>query len=251
MQAETARNLGIDPENVMVLSTGVIGHNLPIEKINKGISHVVKMLGNKETDWINAANGIITTDKKYKLVSKDVTIGKGITGTICGVAKGAGMIHPNMATMLAVITTDVNINDKALDQALREAVDLSFHAISVDGDTSTNDCVIIMSSKQKKNTQITSTQCQGYDVFVEQLTLLCQDLAQQIVTGSEGAHKLLSVHVRGARNHGDARKATKSVATSILTRCAMFGGEPNWGRILCAVGYSEAEVDTGKVDLWT
>jgi len=245
MQENTAQALGIAKDSVLVLNTGVIGRQLPMDKIQVGIEETSSSLSDSVDGWIDAATGILTTDKSYKLVSQECGEGR-----ILGVAKGAGMIHPNMATMLSILTTDINITPECLQHALRTSVDKSFHAITVDGDTSTNDSVIIMANGQANNRCINDVNSGDFKSFVKVLTEVSQGLSQQIVIGAEGASKLISCTVYNAASQHDARLATKAVATSILTRCAMFGGEPNWGRILCAVGYSGSDVNIDKVGLW-
>jgi len=249
MQEMTASSLGVDPESILVLNTGVIGRQLPMDAVQNGISLASAQLEDTEDGWVKAAKAICTTDKMHKLEATRVTIG-GQEVNITGVAKGAGMIHPNMATMLGFVATDANISSACLDHALRIATDKSFHAISVDGDTSTNDCVLLMASGEAGGAEITETSSSEFAIFQAGLNDVCTRLAQQIVVGSEGARKLVSVTIYSAKDQDDARLASKTVATSILTRCALFGGEPNWGRILCAVGYSGAEVDTNAVNLW-
>lgn len=249
MQSMTAKSLGLEPENVLILNTGVIGRQLPMDAVENGIILASTSLEDTEEGWVQAAKAICTTDKMHKLESATAQIGDQFVN-ITGVAKGAGMIHPNMATMLSLVATDANISTQLLDRALRISNDKSFHAISVDGDTSTNDCVLLLASKEAGGTEISNANSPEFAQFQEALTDVCTRLAQQIVVGSEGARKLVSVTIYSAKDQTDARLASKTVATSILTRCALFGGEPNWGRILCAVGYSGADVATDRVNLW-
>jgi glutamate N-acetyltransferase/amino-acid N-acetyltransferase len=223
------------------MSTGVIGPRLPMDKIAAGIRQAAGELS--PAGWDAAARAIMTTDTRPKTAFRKID---GVR--IFGMCKGAGMIHPNMATMLATIVTDATIDPAHLAGLLRQAVDVSFNCISVDGDMSTNDTVLLLANgaagpKLKAGSSEASA-------FASTLTSLCTDLAQQIVRDGEGATKFITIRVEGAASDTDARTAAKAVANSPLVKTAFYGGDANWGRILAAVGYSGAVVDPGKADLW-
>ena len=237
--------LSIPAQNVIVASTGVIGQPLPLEPILEGIPGLVAQLnpaGNK-----NAAEAIMTTDTLEKEFALQLTLG-GKTCTLGGMAKGSGMIHPNMATMLGFITTDVAISQPMLQAALKSCVDHSFNMVSVDGDTSTNDMVSVLANGAAGNPVITGPGA-DYDAFVAALGALCVLLAKSIAKDGEGASKLLECVVTGAPDLTTARVVAKSVITSSLFKAAMFGQDANWGRILCAIGYAPAAFDIGKVSV--
>lgn len=240
-----AKELGIPPENVIVASTGVIGQVLPIEPIQNAVPQLVKALSQDGSS--DAAKAIMTTDTELKNLAVAVEIG-GKTVHIGGIAKGSGMIHPNMATMLCFLTTDAAISPKALDAALHEAVNVSFNMVSIDGDTSTNDMTSIMASGLAGNPAI-ETGTQEYEVFTGALTQICTALARKVAKDGEGATKLLVCKVTGAKTEEDARLVSKSVICSSLFKAAMFGADANWGRVLCAIGYSKAETDIHAVDV--
>ncbi len=240
-----SKKLNIEKDQIFVASTGIIGEDLPSEKITTAIDELVYRLGSNKCDDFSEA--ILTTDTFTKQMALNCSF-YGEEFNIGGVAKGAGMIHPNMATMLAFITTDINISHDMLDRALREAVDKSFNRISVDGDTSTNDTVFIMSTCQAKNEKIT-TENEIYRFFADQLIHICTHLAKMIVKDGEGATKTAEVVVVGAFSKKDAQLVARSVANSLLVKTAIFGEDPNWGRIVDAIGYSNAyfSVDRLKV----
>ena len=240
-----AKALDVKPQNVIVASTGVIGQVLPIEPIANTAPKLAKVLSRDGSE--NAAKAIMTTDTQIKNLSVEVLVG-GKTVRIGGIAKGSGMIHPNMATMLCFLTTDASISPEVLDKALREAVSVSFNMVSVDGDTSTNDMVSIMASglAGKETIQADS---QEYKEFTEALTALCTALARKVAGDGEGATKLLVSHVTGAKSERDARLAAKAVICSSLSKAAMFGADANWGRALCAIGYSGAQTNIQAVDV--
>ena len=244
MCKSAAKELGIDEKDVIVASTGVIGQILPIEPIESAMPELVRSLSENGSE--NAAKAIMTTDTFVKNLAVECSI-DGNTVKIGGIAKGSGMIHPNMGTLLCFITTDAAISSKALDTALRSAVDVSFNMVSIDGDTSTNDTCTVMASGLAGNDEITSENSKGYNVFTEALTALCTALARMIAKDGEGASKLIVCSVSGAKNKHNARKAAKAVIHSDLLKAAMFGADANWGRVLCAVGYSEAETDINKI----
>lgn len=237
--------LGVRAEDVIVASTGVIGEVLPIEPIIKGVE---MMKGTLSKDGgTNAAEAIMTTDTVKKEMAMTMTLG-GKTVTIGGIAKGSGMIHINMGTMLSFVTTDAAVSSEMLEEALREAVEDSYNMVSVDGDTSTNDTLAIMASGKAGNAEITEKN-NDYRTFVQGLTEAFRMLAKKLAADGEGASKLLVCKVSGAKTKDDAVKISKSVICSSLLKAAMFGADANWGRVLCAIGYSGADVDVKKVDV--
>ena len=236
--------LGLPSRSCAVMSTGVIGVRLPMDKIAAGVRLAAPQLAG--AGWDAASRAIMTTDTRPKVAFREVN---GIR--LFGMCKGAGMIHPNMATMLAVIVTDAAIAPAALDAALRGAVEVSFNSISVDGDTSTNDTVLILANGAAAAPDLRGLgDLEGLSAFTSALTSLCTDLAQQIVRDGEGATKFITVQVSGAASDADARRAAKAIANSPLVKTAFYGGDANWGRILCAVGYSGADVDPAQAGLW-
>ena len=239
-----AKELNISPKDVIVASTGVIGQPLDIEPIANGIGPLVKGLG----DFSNyACEGIMTTDTKPKEIAFEFEI----DGKIChmgGIAKGSGMIHPNMATMLVFVTTDCAISSEMLALALGEDVKTSFNMVSVDGDTSTNDMVSIMANGLAGNPVIDKCGT-DFDAFCDALHAVTAYLCRMIAGDGEGATKLLECVVTGAKNDDTAKIVAKSVICSALLKAAMFGADANWGRVLCAIGYSGADVDIHAVDV--
>ena len=246
MAAEAARQLGLPEDEVLVSSTGVIGQPLPMDKIIPGVQQAVQEL--HADGGHDAALAIMTTDTVSKEYAVQVDIG-GQAVTVGGMAKGSGMIHPNMATMLAFITTDAAVSPDVLTQILRGAVDDSFNMITVDGDTSTNDMVLIMANGAAGNQEIQS-QGHDYDLFQAAVTEVCTKLAVAVVKDGEGATKLLEIRVCNANSRDDARLVAKAVAASSLVKSAFFGADANWGRILCAAGYSGARFNPEKVDIF-
>ncbi|MBP2645187.1 MAG: argJ [Firmicutes bacterium] len=246
MATVAAEALGVEFNDVLVASTGIIGVNLPMDKVTAGIKKASTALS--KDGHSKAIKGIMTTDTFTKECAFEFDL-DGTKARIAGIAKGAGMIHPNMATMLCFITTDAAISPAVLKAALQECVDVSFHMITVDGDTSTNDMISVMASGQATNKVIDSTKTSVYKEFVAALKEVCIYLAKQVVQDGEGATKFLEIQVKGAASFQDAKKAAMSVAKSPLVKTAFFGQDPNWGRILCAVGYSGAEVDQNKTTL--
>src|SRR3954464_3993967 len=234
MTAETARLVGCPVEQVLVASTGVIGVGLPIAKVLGGLSVAFAALGPDQGPA--AARAIMTTDVSPKEAARRVTIG-GCGAAIGGMAKGAGMIEPMMATMLGFVTTDAAVPRPLLDRALREAVDDTFNAITVDGDSSTNDCVILFASGAGGAVVDESS----YAAFRDGLTEVCRELALAIVRGGEGATKLVTVNVTGAASPDEARKAAKVIANSLLVKTAIHGGDPNWGRLIAVAGRAGVE----------
>ncbi len=241
MAAAAEAALGLPAGTCAVMSTGVIGVRLPMDKIRAGVRLAADRL--TADGWEAAARAIMTTDTRPKVAFRAVG---GVR--LFGMCKGAGMIHPNMATMLAAIVTDAAIAPAALDAALRRAVEVSFNSISVDGDTSTNDTVLVLANGAS-GIQVPDT-AEALGTFASALTDLCTDLAQQIVRDGEGASRFITVRVEGAATTADARRAAKAIANSPLVKTAFYGGDANWGRILCAVGYSGAEVVPARTDLW-
>lgn len=240
-----AETLGVNPDDVIVASTGVIGQPLPIEPVLKGAA---MMKGKLSKDGgTNAAQAIMTTDTVKKEIAMEMTLG-GKKITVGGIAKGSGMIHINMGTMLSFVTTDAAISAPMLEEALREAVEDSYNMVSVDGDTSTNDTLAIMASGLAGNEIITEKDS-DYKVFVSGLTAALKELAKKLAADGEGATKLLVCTVDGAKSKKDAVMVSKSIICSSLLKAAMFGADANWGRVLCAIGYSGADVDVKKVDV--
>lgn len=237
--------LGINKDDVIVGSTGVIGMPLNLAPIANGMSELIAGL-----DYDNsglAAEGIMTTDTKKKEIAVSFDI-DGVECRIGGIAKGSGMIHPNMATMLVFVTSDVAITSKMLQKAVSEDVKTSFNMISVDGDTSTNDTFAVLSNGMAGNKLIDS-EGEAYDKFCEALHEVSVYLSRKIAGDGEGATKLLECKVTGGKTDEIAKKVAKSVICSSLTKAAMFGADANWGRVLCAIGYSGADVDINKIDV--
>ncbi len=247
---ETARlvaeGLGIPDEATLVASTGVIGVPLPMQKIRKGISPLIE--GLESGTLAEIARAIMTTDTFPKLEWRRGKA-EGKEYTIAGIAKGAGMIMPNMATMLAFLVTDAAVDSTWLDKIFREANDSSFNMITVDGDTSTNDCAVIMANGAAGNAHL-AAESKDAPRFVELLNDVLLSLAQQIVRDGEGATKFVTIKVRGAYSNVEAKKAAMAIANSSLVKTAFFGQDANWGRILAAVGYSGAQVDPGRLELF-
>jgi len=244
MSVLVSERLGISAEDVIVASTGVIGQPLDITPIANGMSALVGGLGDNSDD---AAEGIMTTDTVKKEIALTFEI-DGKTCTIGGIAKGSGMIHPNMATMLVFITTDVSISGDMLAKALSCDIKNTFNMVSVDGDTSTNDMVAVMANGMAGNTEITA-EGEAFDIFMKALNTLTVYLCRMIAGDGEGATKLLECTVKGAETEEIAKTVAKSVICSSLVKAAMFGSDANWGRVLCAIGYSGAPVDVSKVDV--
>lgn len=241
----TADVLGIEPYEVIVASTGVIGQILPIEPIEAGIKPLADGLSYDGND--KAANAIMTTDTVDKQVAVEFEIG-GKTCRLGGMAKGSGMIHPNMATTLNFITTDAGISVPMLQKALSEVVQTTYNCLSVDGDTSTNDMVSVMANGLAGNDEITSEGA-DFDTFKKALYAVMMNMTRMLAADGEGASKLLECNVKGAENLETARCVAKSVICSSLFKCAMFGADANWGRVLCAVGYADADFDINKVSV--
>lgn len=240
--------LGIPAEAVLVASTGVIGMQIPVDRITSGIEKLVSAKQPTQEAGLDAAKAIMTTDTVHKQVAVEVEIG-GKTVTMGGMCKGSGMIHPNMCTMLGFITTDVNISKEMLQKALKTDVIDSFNMISVDGDTSTNDTLLILANGMANNNPI-EAEGTDYNVFCEALHFITTYLAKKMAGDGEGATCLFEAKVIGAATKENARILAKSVICSSLTKAAIFGHDANWGRILCALGYSGVEFDPEKIDLY-
>jgi len=245
MTEETARALTIDSSEVLVASTGVIGRKFPIEKVLKGIPKAVKNLSREGSSM--AARAIMTTDTISKETAVEIDIG-GVTVKIGAIAKGAGMICPTMATMFCFITTDAAIELPALKKALRSAVDTSFNCITVDGDMSTSDTVLVLANGKAGNSLLKS-RSKAIDAFTEALTEVCLRMAKLLIKDGEGATRLVTIRITGAASREDARQVGLAIANSPLVKTAFFGSDPNWGRIICAVGYSGVPVDEHLVSI--
>lgn len=233
-----ADELGVNANDVIVGSTGVIGVNLPMDKLEAGIKDAVANLSADGSD--NAGRAIITTDTHSKSVTCEFEL-SGKTVRMGAIAKGSGMIRPNMATMLCYITTDIAIDQALLQKAVSGCVEKSFNMISVDGDMSTNDMVIVLANGEANNAKITEENA-DYQIFFDKLMMLCTELAKQIAADGEGASKFLTINVKGAKSFADAKTVGMAIANSPLVKTAFFGEDPNWGRVICAVGYSGADM---------
>jgi glutamate N-acetyltransferase/amino-acid N-acetyltransferase len=240
MAARAAAVLRVDPHQVAVASTGVIGVPLPMDRILPGIERVVL----SQAGWDDASRAIMTTDTRPKVAQREVTLSGGAV-RIGGIAKGAGMIHPNMATLLTFVTTDALIDSAALRPMLRSAADDSFNAISVDGDTSTNDTLLVLANGASG---VRVGTVDG-PAFLDALTAVCLELARAIVADGEGVTKVFEIRVTGAASDGDARAAARTVTTSNLVKTAIHGADPNWGRILAAAGRSGAKLDAARASI--
>ena len=244
---EVEKIFKLSNKEVLLASTGVIGKKLPIDKIKSGIKLLKNEIGKGETSDLNTSNAILTTDTKNKQISVEIEINNKIV-TISGICKGSGMIHPNMCTMLAFITTDINIDSDLLQEVLNDVVNDTFNMISVDGDTSTNDTVILLANGLAKNEEIIKKDLDFFK-FKDALMYISKYLAKKIAEDGEGATKLFEVKVVEANSDKQARRLAKSVISSNLTKTALFGNDANWGRILCALGYSGEKFNPNKIDL--
>ena len=240
----TAYGLRCQPDQVLVLSTGIIGRQLDMDKLTQGIATVTSPAAQAGAPI--AARAIMTTDTRPKVARAVVEIA-GRPVTIAGMCKGAGMIHPNMATMLAIVTTDAAVEPGLLGELLREAAGKSFNCISVDGDMSTNDTLLLLASGAS-DVQI-GGDAASRENFAAALTALCADLAKQVARDGEGATRLIEIRVAGAADAAQAHQVADSIARSPLFKCAVHGGDPNWGRVLCAAGYSGADLDADRLSL--
>ena len=246
---KAANELGVNENSILLASTGVIGWQLPIDKICKGIEALSKSLKQSERNASEAAMAIMTTDTVSKEIAIEFETGGKIVrmGAMC---KGSGMIHPNMCTMLGFITTDINISKELLLKALREDVEDSFNMVSVDGDTSTNDSLIILANGLADNEKITDENSDEYNLFKSNLNYITTSLSKMIAGDGEGATALFEVFVEGAKTKEAARTLAKAVITSSLTKAAIFGHDANWGRVLCALGYRGEKFDPDKMELY-
>ncbi len=247
MAALVGEQLNLEPENVLVSSTGVIGVQLPMDAISKGIHRAVDTL--RDDGGHDAAEAIMTTDTVPKEAAVEIEVG-GDKIRIGGMTKGAGMIAPNMATMLAFLATDVNIAGAPLQAALRSSVNVSFNRVTVDTDRSTNDTVQLLATGAAGNPEITEASGDSYDAFCKGLEFVCIALAKKIAQDGEGATKLVEVVVKNAVNDTEAEMAARAIAESPLVKTAVFGKDANWGRIMMAVGKSEAHFDPYQVNVW-
>ena len=243
-----AETLNVDENSVLVASTGVIGMQLPIEKLSAGVKAMAPKLQGTLEAGNDAAKAIMTTDTKEKEVAVEIEVG-GKTVTIGGMCKGSGMIHPNMCTMLGFVTTDACISKKLLQEALSDDVKDTYNMVSVDGDTSTNDTVLLLANGMAENPEINEKN-EDYQKFYEALNYINTTLAKKIAGDGEGATALFEVKIIGAESKEQAVTLSKSIVTSSLTKAAIYGHDANWGRILCAMGYSGAQFDPEKVDLY-
>ena len=243
MQRLAAQKLKIEPDLVGLASTGVIGEQLPMDALKNGLSQI--LVSGKAEDF---AEAILTTDTCTKTCVVTEEFGSDLV-TMAGVAKGSGMIHPNMATMLAFITCDANISSATLQKALSQHVESTFNQITVDGDTSTNDMVLVMANGCRQNEEILPD-TEEFEKFSKMLRYLMADLAKKIAKDGEGATKLIEVNVRHAKDEQRGRMIAKSVVGSSLVKTAIFGQDPNWGRILAAIGYAGADVSVDNIDIW-
>ena len=244
-----AAQLGVPFDSVLVGSTGVIGFQLPIDRICKGVEALAKDLGDDAAHGTAAAKAIMTTDTHKKECACTFEL-DGKTVTVGGMSKGSGMIHPNMCTMLAYVTTDAAVESSVLQKAVSAIVDETFNMISVDGDTYTNDTLLVLANGEAGNTLISTAEGPAYEALYDALHMICRDLAMQMAGDGEGATKLIECTVRGADSLENARTLAKSVITSSLTKAAVYGSDANWGRILCALGYAGVDFDPADVQLY-
>ena len=247
MATATAEQLGIDANLVLVSSTGVIGQQLPMDKIESGIQAAASALSTE--GGADAAEAIMTTDTHPKSVAVEIEVGD-TPVRIGGIAKGSGMIAPNMATMLSYLTTDARINAETLQVALNRVVDDTYNLLTVDTDRSTNDTVLILATGHAENAEIVTADGKDYEAFCEGLLFVCTELVKMLARDGEGATKLVEVIVKHAKNRDDAEKAARAVAESPLVKTAVFANDANWGRIMMAIGKSGAEFDPYQVDVY-
>jgi glutamate N-acetyltransferase / amino-acid N-acetyltransferase len=245
MCGKVGKELDIPTEKVLIASTGIIGQQLPITKITTGISTAAQALNDSQAAGLNFAKAIMTTDTKAKQAAQTFDI-YGKTVAIAGTAKGAGMIGPNMATTICMITTDAAISKPLLTKALKNAIGASLNRLTVDGHQSTNDTAMILASGLAENKTI-KKQDVGYRQFCRALSEVCSDLAKQMALDAEGATRMFKVVIKGAAKKEDALKAARAVANYDLVKCAIHGGDPNWGRIICAVGSCGVKLDPAKL----
>ncbi len=241
-----AREIGCEPRQMLVASTGVIGRPLPMDRLEVGIPKAATLLGGAPADFAAAANAILTTDTRPKVAARRITLDGGASVTVTGFAKGAAMIGPNLATMLAFIVTDARVQAAPLQSLLREAIERSFNCISVEGHTSTNDTVLLFANGASGQT-IAGRDIGAFDAAV---TAVCADLAKLIAADAEGANHLVTIDVEGLADDAQARTIAKAVAESALVKSAIYGADPNWGRVVSAAGYAGVPFDEVDVSLW-
>ncbi|MFN8484964.1 MAG: bifunctional glutamate N-acetyltransferase/amino-acid acetyltransferase ArgJ [Anaerolineae bacterium] len=249
MAHAAAAALGVPADSILVMSTGVIGQALPMARVTPGIAAAAQALDTSPDAGHRVARAIMTTDTFAKAAATQVEV-DGRTVSIAGVAKGAGMIAPNMATLLSVIVTDAAATPSALRAALTSAADRSFNSITVDGDMSTNDTLLVLANSQAGNTLLMGPQSPGYAAFLAGLTEVAAALAKMIARDGEGATKLVTIKVTGAPDFAAARQVGLAIGNSSLVKTALYGEDANWGRVLCAAGYSGVELDPEKLSLW-
>ncbi|MBE5921739.1 MAG: bifunctional glutamate N-acetyltransferase/amino-acid acetyltransferase ArgJ [Lachnospiraceae bacterium] len=248
MAEKTAGLLALQEEDVLVASTGIIGRQLPMDKVTAGIEHMVSMLGNTLEDGTLASEAILTTDTYPKTMAFSFEI-EGKTVTLGGISKGSGMVHPNMCTVLSFLTTDLNISAELLQEALLEDVKVTYNMISVDGDTSTNDSVLLLANGKAGNRKITEKNA-DYELFCKALNKINVYFSKRIAGDGEGSTSLLEAKVVGAKSKEEASVLARSMVSSILTKTAITGRDANWGRFLCAMGYSGIVFEPENVDLY-
>jgi glutamate N-acetyltransferase/amino-acid N-acetyltransferase len=241
-----ARGLGIDGKLIFPASTGVIGVPLPLQKFEEGVPKLIQSLS--PDGWMDTVEAIMTTDAFPKIEKATCRI-KGKIVKLCGMVKGAGMIRPNMATMLSFLVTDANIKASILQKMLQKAAEVSYNSITVDGDTSTNDTVLLLANGKAGHPQLTHMDRDG-EMFQAMLNKVCGNLAKSVVKDGEGATKFVEILVAGSKNREDAKKAAYAIAHSPLVKTAFFGEDANWGRILCALGYSGADIRSDRIDVF-
>lgn len=241
----TAKTLGISPQQCLVMSTGIIGVPLPMSNVEKGIQLASEQLGDSQQHFLDASDGILTTDKARKIASCEFALGDRVI-RIAAMAKGAGMIGPNMATMLCQVLTDAPLDAKDAQAVLARVANRSFNNISVEGHTSTNDTMLLLASGKAGGPKLTGAEI---DAFEAEITTLCIDLAKQIPTDGEGASHLIEINVSGAASDVDARAIGETIASSNLVKTAVYGSDPNWGRIVSAAGYANCSLDAQQVNL--
>ena len=249
MATEGTHALSVGSDDLMVMSTGVIGQRLPMTKIVAGVKLAAEQLSHDLDSGHAAARAIMTTDTRPKEAAVRVATTQG-SYILAGMAKGSGMIHPNMATMLSVITSDAKITHALAQRALVEAVADTFNSITVDGDMSTNDTLLLLANGAAEMPAITAADSAEYAAFVQGLTLVAGELSKGIVRDGEGATRFIEIVVKGARDKAEAKQVAGSVAGSLLVKTAIYGQDANWGRIICAVGYSGVEIDPDRVSVW-
>ena len=250
MAALAEQATGCEADSMMVMSTGVIGQQLPMDKIAAGVQAAAAALGADVAAGHEAARAIMTTDTRPKEHALHVRLDNGTGFTLAGMAKGSGFIHPNMATLLCTLTCDAPVAPVLAQAALREAVDASLNMVTIDGDTSTNDTALLLCNGMASMSLIEEASQEAYMAFRAGLTTLLVELAKDIARDGEGATRFIEITVQGARSREEAKQAAMSVATSSLVKTAIYGRDANWGRILCAVGYSGITLDATKVSLW-